>query len=62
MLERDIRAEHVEDVGLSNRCDVDVVVGVVVRAEQLRSRMVAMVLLCQAHHSSIVVDHGRVAG
>ena len=45
MLEGDIGSQHVEDVGLAYRSDVDVVVRIIVGAELPRTRMLVMILL-----------------
>ena len=62
VLEGHVRAEDVQDVRLAHRADVDVVIRIVVRPEQRRPRMLAMVFLGQSDDRGVVVYDRRVAG
>ena len=58
VLERDIGAEDVQDVCLSDRGDVDVVVRIIVGTEQRRPRVLAMIIFREMHDGGVVVDDG----
>ena len=62
VLERDVRPEYVEDVGLADAGDVDVIVRIIVRSERTSRRMLTMVLLSEANYGGIIVDHRRISG